>query len=132
MSRPPLAALLLLAAVTVAPHSARAETQRRCGWYHNPGPGNVLLVDADDDWWISRQGSAPAEGFEDAYNPAFDDRARYDHAGVLITDGASYGYSCACADGRFGPPGSGQVIAIDRLVERPLAACKTDPALPPP
>ncbi len=49
-----------------------------------------------------------------------------------ITDGASYGYSCACADGRFGPPGSGQVIAIDRLVERPLAACKTDPALPPP
>ena len=101
---------------------ANAET--RCGWYHNPTPGNVFLEDANGQWWISTQGSAPAPGFEDAYTPAFDDRARIDYGGN-VTD--RYGFSCACADGTFR---DGQALSISRLREIPLGRCEADPKLP--
>jgi Protein of unknown function (DUF4087) len=109
--------LLLLLAVP-----AQAET--RCGWYHNPTPGNVFLEDADGQWWISTQGNAPAPGFEDAYTPAFDDRLRIDYAGEITQ---RYGFSCACADGKFK---NGEALLIARLTEIPLARCEADPKLP--
>jgi Protein of unknown function (DUF4087) len=116
--------LLLLLAVPV-----HAET--RCGWYHNPTPGNVFLEDADGQWWISTQGSAPAPGFEDAYSPVFDDRLRLDYSGKP-TD--RYGYSCVCAEGAF--DGSAllyeNVRTISRLTEIQLPRCQLDPALPKP
>ncbi len=118
------ALLLLLLALP-----ARAET--RCGWYHNPTPGNVFLEDADGQWWISTQGSAPAAGFEDAYTPIFDDRLRLDYSGKR-TD--RYGYSCVCAEGEF--DGSAllfkNVRRISRLTEIQLPRCQLDPALPKP
>jgi hypothetical protein len=109
--------LLLLLAVP-----AQAET--RCGWYHNPTPGNVFLEDADGQWWMSTQGNAPAPGFEDAYTPAFDDRLRIDYAGEITQ---RYGFSCACADGKFK---NGEALLIARLTEIPLARCEADPKLP--
>jgi hypothetical protein len=126
MPRPLLLAVALFAALP-----AQAKTERRCGWYHNPTPANVILEDADGAWWISRQGSAPAPGFDAAYTPAFDARVRIDFAGK-VTD--AYGYSCACADGDFDrdAPQYENVRSISRLTELPLSQCRADPALPPP
>jgi hypothetical protein len=107
---------------------AAAET--RCGWYHNPTPGNVFLEDADGQWWFSSQGSAPVAGFEDAYTPAFDNRLRIDYAGQVTQ---RYGYSCACAEGTFdGSRPQDNVLSIRSLTEIPLARCEQDPALPRP
>jgi hypothetical protein len=122
---------LLLCAALVVALPVQAETLRRCGWYHNPTPANVILEDADGQWWISKQGGPPAPGFEDAYTPAFDDRLRIDYGGQ-VTD--RYGYSCACAEGAF-DASRGQyenVLSITRLYEIPLARCQEDPALPAP
>jgi hypothetical protein len=115
---------LTLITLLVTPTLAAAET--RCGWYHNPTPGNVILEDADGQWWLSTQGSAPVPGFEDAYTPAFDNRLRLDYAG-RVTD--RYGYSCACAEGAFGKD---EVLSISRLTELPLSRCEADPNLPDP
>jgi Protein of unknown function (DUF4087) len=120
---------LLLTATLLAALPAQAET--RCGWYHNPGPGNVILEDADGQWWISVQGSAPSPGFEEAYTAAFDNRTRIDYSGNVTQ---RYGYSCACAEGVF-DASRGQyenVLSISRLTEIPLARCVKDPALPTP
>jgi hypothetical protein len=108
-----------------------AQAETRCGWYHNPTPGNVFLEDADGQWWISTQGSAPAPGFEDAYTPAFDDRLRMDYGGQVTQ---RYGYSCACAEGEFDPNRDvyATVLSISRLTEIPLSRCEQDPALPAP
>ena len=110
--------------------AAPANAERRCGWYNNPSPANVFLKDADGFWWIAKQGSPPAPGSNDAYTPAFDDRVRLDAAGKIVTNGGSYGYSCACADGVFGPVGSGEVLSITRLDALPIAQCENDPNLP--
>ncbi len=124
MLRPVLLTTVLLAALPV-----HAET--RCGWYHNPTPANVILEDADGQWWLSMQGRAAAPGFEDAYTTEFDNRLRIDYSGH---ETQRYGYSCACADGVFDASG-GQyenVVSISRLTELPLSRCEQDPALPPP
>ncbi len=109
-----------------------AHAERRCGWYHNPTPGNVILEDADGRWWIARQGSTPVPGFDDAYTTAFDDRVRYNTRGEIITSGPGYGYSCACADGAFdeGRPAYEEVLSISRLTELPLSRCEADRNLP--
>jgi Protein of unknown function (DUF4087) len=124
MLRPILLTTALLAALP-----AQAET--RCGWYNNPTPGNVILKDADGEWWLSMQGRPPAPGFEDAYTTDFDNRVRIDYAGQVTQ---RYGYSCACAEGQF-DASRGQydnVISIESLKEIPLSRCEQDAALPPP
>lgn len=126
MHRLALVAVALGAAVPVA-----AQTETRCGWYHNPTPANVILEDADGKWWISMQGGPPVPGFEDAYTRAFDDRLRIDYSGK-VTD--RYGYSCACAEGQF-DASRGQyenVLSITRLYEIPRARCQADRSLPAP
>jgi Protein of unknown function (DUF4087) len=123
-----LRSFLLLAAILAA---VPAQSETRCGWYRNPTPANVILEDADGQWWISRQGSPPAPGFDDAYTTDFDNRLRIDYAGQVTQ---RYGYSCACAEGVF-DASRGQyenVISISRLTEIPMARCEQDPALPAP
>ncbi|MGL5011757.1 MAG: DUF4087 domain-containing protein [Paracoccaceae bacterium] len=114
----------VVCAMIVVTVAGAAHAERRCGWYHNPTPANVFLEDADGQWWISTQGSAPAPGFEDAYTRAFDDRVRIDYAGQVTN---RYGYSCACVDGVFD---AGNAVSVSRLKELPLSQCENDPALP--
>ncbi|MGL4239296.1 DUF4087 domain-containing protein [Tabrizicola sp.] len=115
---------LTLIASLATPTFATAET--RCGWYDNPTPGNVFFDDADGSWTISTQGGPEALGFGDAYTTNFDDRER------VVTNAGSYGYSCACVHGKFGPVGSGEVLKVTRLEGLPLSQCVNDPKLPPP
>jgi hypothetical protein len=119
---------ILLSVAVLAALPAGAET--RCGWYHNPTPGNVMLEDADGQWWLSRQGGAPVPGFDAAYTARFDNRLRLDYAGAVTQ---RYGFSCACAEGRFDAnrPPYETVLSISSLREIPLDRCEGDPKLPP-
>lgn len=116
--------LLLLAA------PAHAET--RCGWFDNPSPNLVDLIDADGLWSIAWPGSGTVfypTGYFEAYTGAFDDRVRINSRGEIINDGPGYGYSCACVIGEF-DLNKGEALSIVRLTEPPIATCENDPKLP--
>ena len=112
---------LALAAALATPAAA----ELRCGWYANPTPGNVILTDADDSWWLSTQGRPETPGLWDAYGPDMD------AAEWVLTNG-NHGYTCACAEGDFGPAGSSEAYVIRALRPLPLSRCLADPALPGP
>jgi hypothetical protein len=91
-----------------------AASQRRCGWWENPTPGNAWLNDRDGSWIVGSQGGHQAEGDW----PSFTD------AQWVRTNGY-YGYGCAClrvaADAN-----TQQVQQILSAVAKPLAACRVD------
>jgi hypothetical protein len=125
MSRRALLIALLPLTLCASPTLA-AET--RCGWYMNPTPGNLWLMDKDATWTISSQGDADGAGAEGIDNaPEFDEKQFVE----TNNPGSGYGYGCACMR-----------VAVDKASERiteifsgeskPLGACKADKALPSP
>jgi hypothetical protein len=124
-SFPAAITLALLLAATLNATALAAE--RRCGWYQNPTPGNLLLTDKDGEWWITSQGEAngpDAKGAEDKA-PQMDDKQ------YVATQPNGYGYGCACL-----------TVELDRKAKRitrviagqtvPLARCRQDKSLPKP
>ncbi|WP_423066599.1 DUF4087 domain-containing protein [Devosia sp. CN2-171] len=100
----------------------------RCGWYWNPTPGNLWLMDKDATWTITSQGDADGEGAKGIENaPDFDDK-QFDETN---NPGSGYGYGCACMS-----------VTTDKATERiteifsgdtkPLATCEADKSLPKP
>ncbi|HEX2762951.1 MAG TPA: DUF4087 domain-containing protein [Allosphingosinicella sp.] len=104
------------AAVQAAPSRAR-----RCGWLHNPTPGNWWMVDREREWVLGVQGGRQAAGMDDLPDMS--------GAGWVETNG-HYGYGCACATITADP--SGEVKAVAGFEARPLRACRADKALPRP
>jgi hypothetical protein len=115
------AASQLAEAPAAAPVAASAVTARRCGWLHNPTPGNWWLVDGQGEWVLAEQGGHQAEGMDDV-----PDMEAY---GWQETNG-HYGYGCACIDVTAGPGGT--VTRIARVQPKPLKQCRADKALPRP
>lgn len=112
-----LAALLLALA-----HPALAAPERRCGWLHNPSPGNWWLTDRDGDWILSTQGRDSVPGMEKLPEFGPNDWVR--------TNG-SYGHGCACMVLERGA----RVGDVRRLVSTdilPLSRCRGDRSLPRP
>lgn len=70
--------------------SAANAAERRCGWYTNPTPGNLMLTDKDGIWWIQMQGRPDPIGISKA--PAFDEKQFVE----TNVPGSGYGYGCAC------------------------------------
>src|SRR4051812_3361379 len=69
-----------------------AAAENRCGWYLNPTPANLLLIDRDGPWWITSQMQANGPDAEGA-----DDKAPNFDAGQFVkTQPNGYGYGCAC------------------------------------
>lgn len=109
--------LLMAAALAAAPASG---TERRCGWLHNPTPGNWWLVDRDGEWLIGAQGGYQA--------PGMDGMPDMTTRGWARTNG-HYGHGCAC-----------MTVATDRRTRRiarivsaspvPLRQCRADRRLP--
>jgi hypothetical protein len=106
--------------VTAAPGSPKASGPR-CGWIENPTPGNWSLVDRDGEWLIGAQGGYQAPGLDE-----FPDLTEGEWK---VTNGSSYGYGCACLDGKF-DASTHRVERIDHIRQKPLRACSSDPALP--
>ena len=94
-----------------------APLENRCGWFHNPTPGNATLTDRDGEWVISTQAGPEAEGDW----PVFTD------AQWKKTNG-HYGHGCACmkvvVDRR-----EQRVLRIASATAKPLKACREDRAL---
>ena len=106
------------------PASAR---ENRCGWYMNPTPGNLLLLDKDDEWWITSQmqGNGPDAEGADAKAPNFDDKQ------YVKTQSNGYGYGCACLDVETDPKAK-KITKVYGGTIKPIAQCKADKSLPAP
>ena len=96
-------------------------SERRCGWIDNPTPGNWWLVDRDGEWLIGAQGGYQAPGLDE-----FPDLTERDWT---VTGGSSYGYGCACLDAKVDARAK-RIARIERIEQKPLRACRADPALP--
>ncbi|CAH0311464.1 DUF4087 domain-containing protein [Roseomonas sp. CECT 9278] len=96
-------------------------SDRRCGWLHNPSPGNYWLTDRDGDWIMASQGAPQTPGM----NRVPDMTVRQ-----WVRTNGYYGYGCACvvmdADARR------TVRRIHAVEQLPLARCQNDRTLPPP
>lgn len=106
--------------------TAASAAEERCGWYLNPTPGNLLLLDQDGEWWITSQMQANGPDAEGADTAPDFDRKQY-----VQTQPNGYGYGCACL--------TVETDAAARQITRvlggktvTLAQCKADKALPPP
>jgi hypothetical protein len=113
----PLAALSLPAAPSPAAPSRPAAAAPRCGWIQNPTPGNWWLDDRDGEWLIGMQGGYQAPGLDSV--PDLTERH------WVVTNGASYGYGCACVSGTFDPRKK-RVTRIGQVRQKPIAACRAD------
>ena len=65
-------------------------TEIRCGWLNNPTPANVWLIDHDESWNISTQGSASLD--DDSMDKVFE--TMKDQNEFVRTNGEK-GFSCA-------------------------------------
>uniref|UniRef100_UPI0035A8BB84 DUF4087 domain-containing protein n=1 Tax=Mesorhizobium sp. LHD-90 TaxID=3071414 RepID=UPI0035A8BB84 len=108
--------------------SAAHAAERRCGWYSNPTPGNLWLIDRDATWTIASQGEADgpdAAGVDNA--PDFDPKqfVKTQHPEQ------DYGYGCACMTVET-DAGKQRITRVFAGKILPLAKCRSDKGLPPP
>lgn len=89
----------------------------RCGWFDNPTPSNVWLIDRDGEWTVSEQGGHQAEGDW----PPFKGRQ-------WVTSNGSYGHGCTCMRVTI-VPGTRDIARIVSAQAKPLQQCRNDPAL---
>jgi hypothetical protein len=109
------------ASAPAAPKQAKASA-RRCGWLHNPTPGNWWLVDSDGQWILGTQGGHQAPGLHEMPDMS---------AGEWVEANGHYGYGCACMDVAT-DPATGHVTQVTRAESKPLAQCRADRKLPSP
>lgn len=114
-----LALPTLLACLALAAPAEAAE--RRCGWYHNPTPGNHWLTDRDGQWILGSQGGRETPGMDRV--PDMSERQ-------WVRTNGYYGYGCACLTMDTGP--RRQVLRIHSAEQLPLSRCQNDRALPRP
>ena len=110
--------ILFMAVMALA--APTANTERRCGWLHNPTPANWWLVDRDGEWLIGAQGGYQA--------PGMDDMPDMTTRGWESTNG-NYGYGCACMDVAT-DRASRRVTRVGSATPLPLRQCQADPRLP--
>jgi len=106
----------------VVPLAGAEASERRCGWYQNPTPGNHWLVDRDGSWTMATQGGQQARGMN--LMPDFTARE-------WVRTNGYYGYGCACiaVDVDRKTMLVTRILAVEQL---PLARCRQDSALPRP
>ena len=95
---------------------------RRCGWLHNPTPGNWWLVDRDGEWILGAQGGYQAPGMDEMPDMSALEWEK--------TNG-HYGHGCACLT-LMSDPSTRQVTRVSDATPLPLAQCRADRALPRP
>ena len=96
--------------------------ERRCGWLHNPTPGNYWLTDRDGSWTLLTQGSdVEPTGIENLPDLS---------AGEYVRTNGNYGYACACMSVDV-DLAENRIIALHSVEQIALARCTNDAALPP-
>lgn len=111
-----------LLAVLAAASAAEAAPERRCGWLHNPSPGNHWLADREREWILSVQSAPQVPGM---------DRIPDMTTREWVRTNGHYGYGCACVTMETHPERR-YVVRITAAEQLPLSRCRADRALPPP
>lgn len=93
--------------------------ETRCGWFVNPTPANIWLLDRDAEWTIGVQGGYQIENERNW--PAFKPRQ-------WVRTNGNYGYGCACMQVRVNKE-THEVLEIKSSRARPLSACRKDQSL---
>jgi hypothetical protein len=106
---------LVLIALALAAVSSAEAAERRCGWWQNPTPANVWLLDKDGEWTVAVQGGHQADGDWPDFKQ-------------WVKVNGNYGYGCACIDVEV-DRATKTVLKIVRAQARPLSACRRDKAL---
>ncbi|WP_122587346.1 DUF4087 domain-containing protein [Pseudomonas viridiflava] len=117
MRRFSLFALVLALAGLALPAYSAQKVERRCGWFENPTPANVTLTDRDGTWEIATQGGYQANGDWPQFKPD-----------QWVRTNRNYGYGCGCMTATA-DSGINRLDNLTKAVARPLAACRSDPAL---
>lgn len=112
-----LAATLFGLALAPALAADTASTQRRCGWFENPTPGNATLTDRDGEWEIASQGGHQADG----------DWPEFSDTQWVETNG-HHGYGCACMSVTVDRQ-SRTVLSVAKAAAKALIACRADKRL---
>jgi hypothetical protein len=115
--------IVSLVAALVASSAFAAEvelkTQTLCGWFENPTPANIFLIDRSGEWTIGIQGGQQIE--DDWPWPKFNDSQ-------WIKNNGHYGYGCACITGVVNVS-TRDVISISSSRAQSLNICRTDRAI---
>ena len=88
-----------------------------CGWFENPTPANVSLIDRSGEWIIGVQGGHQADGDWPVFKPS-----------QWVRTNGNYGYGCACISGEVDAEAR-EVLSIRSAKAKPLSACRKDRAL---
>ena len=114
-------ALAAAVAATLAHVSTAEAAENRCGWLHNPTPGNYWLTDRDASWTILTQGSdIEPDGIENLPDIS---------AGDYVRTNGNYGYACACM-GVEVDSGEARILAIRSFRQLPISQCRNDASIP--
>src|SRR5690606_12401281 len=105
--------------------SSASAAERRCGWYSNPTPGNLMLTDTDGIWWIQMQGKPDPVGISEA--PAIDEKQFVENK----LPGSGYGYGCACMTVVTNAQ-QHRIIEVVSGGTIPLRRCRVDQFMPDP
>lgn len=119
---------LVAFSIVLASASPTLAAETRCGWYMNPTPGNLWLMDKDATWTITSQAQATgpdAKGVENT--PDFDDKQFVE----TNNPGSGYGYGCACMSVTTDAANE-QITEVFSGEIKPLSVCKADKSLPSP
>lgn len=100
-------------------NSSSEKFENRCGWYENPTPANVSLVDRDGEWIIGVQGGYQVDS--DVYPDFKDDQ--------WVKTNVNYGYGCACLRVKVDHK-THRILEIASATAKPLSACRNDSSLP--
>ena len=103
--------------VLALPATALA-AENRCGWIHNPTPGNWWLTDGDGQWIIMSQGGGEVPGMEHIGDIS---------AGDYRATNGNYGYACGCM--KVDTDGQGNITQIYSFRQLAIAKCESDGAL---
>ena len=98
-------------------HANVGALENRCGWFHNPTPGNATLTDRDGEWEVSTQGGFSAEG----------DWPEFTDTQWTQTNG-HYGYGCACMKVVV-DRSERRVLRMASATAKSLKVCRADKAL---
>jgi hypothetical protein len=111
-----------LVAMLAATAAAEAAPERRCGWLHNPTPGNHWLTDRDGQWILSAQGGPELPGM---------DRIPDMTTREWVRTNGYYGYGCACVTMEVNRA-QRRVLRVTAAEQLPLSRCRADSSLPRP
>lgn len=114
-----MAIILMAFSINTNASNGNNKLETRCGWFWNPSPANMWLIDRDGEWTIGTMGGHQSAG---EWNwPKFNEDN-------WVNTNRTYGYGCACFKLRVDKE-SYDVIYIEKSWAKPLDASSSDPAI---